>query len=186
VKLEDFWDGWLAKRSPDAAELANLESVFEARSISYSADDLEIDNTYTDAQPITLGHGQSHTIYAGVDSDFILFTTVSSTAAQQYTIKTSNLRNGADTYLTLYNSSGSNIIAYNDNSSGITYTPLTNYDYYDSLGNYVFPSNDTSTLSSRVQLTLEPGTYYVSVQTSPDRPKSAGRYGSYSLTISTP
>lgn len=162
VNIEDFWDGWLASYPTDSSA---LHTVFNGRLIDYSADSYETDNAVVSAQTFTVGLGQLHRIYGNGDLDYVVFTVPTST---QYTIRTSSLRNGADTYLTLFDSTGTNIITFNDNAT----SPPS------------LPPNDITALSSRIVQNLVPGTYYVSVNSSQNKPSSAGRYGSYVLTIS--
>jgi hypothetical protein len=198
TKLEDFWDGFL--KTNGTGSLVNLQNIFSARSIFYTVDSYGSgDNSFASASTFTVNTSQVHTLYSdptatsASDVDFVMFTVPSTTL---YTISTSSLRNGIDTYLTLYSTVGGSVIAENDNASNINYVPCAGnvqigcYDYYglDMFGNpvYVFPPNNASTLSSRIQYILSPGTYYVSVTTSPSRPYSAGRYGSYTLMITTP
>ena len=162
VSIENFWDGWLASYPTDSMA---LHTVFNGRLIDYSADVYETDNTPVTAQSFTVGWGQQHRIYGNGDIDYVRFTVPTTTT---YTIRTSNLLNGADTYLTLFDNTGLNVIYMNDNAT--SQPPL--------------PPNNTTALSSRIVWSLEPGDYYVSVKSSPDKPASAGRYGSYTLTIS--
>jgi len=144
-----------------------LHAVFNDRLIDYSADGYETNNTPVTAQSFTVGLGQPHRIYGNGDIDYVRFT-VPITAI--YTIRTSTLRNGADTYLTLFDSTGLNVIYMNDNA---TTQPL-------------LPPNNTTALSSQIVQNLVPGTYYVSVKSSQLKPASAGRYGSYTLSITSP
>ena len=103
------------------------------------------------------------------------------TAGTTYTITTSNLRNGADTFLTLYDSSGTPVVGTtNDNGNGTSYTPcaLNNMDCNSG------PRNNTTNLSSKIDFVAGyTGLYYVEVTSAPSKPSSSGRYGSYTLTI---
>jgi fibronectin type 3 domain-containing protein len=168
TKLEDFWDGWLSVNG--TGDLGTLNAIYSTRLITYQLDGFETDNTINDimsAPSYTPGMPQTHTIYGTGDEDFVQF---NATSNGLHTFSTGTLRNGADTYLTLHNDLG-NPLATNDN----TITPPAD------------PPNDTTTLSSRIQHLLTSGQiYYVSVKSSANRPASAGRYGSYTLTITTP
>lgn len=198
AKLEDFWDGWLITNG--TGDLPTLRTVFNERLIRYDDDVFGADdNTMATAQTFTVGVAQNHTLYSDPtattagDVDFVLFTVPATTA--NYTIRTTGLKNGPDTYLTLFSSTGTTL-ANNDNTNGTTYVlcvdgtpnnpPGCNYGTYDRDGFYVFPPNDGTTLGSSITWNLGPGDYFVSVRTSPNRPVSAGRYGSYTLTITTP
>lgn len=176
INLETFWDGWLEKQ-PDS-----LETIFSNRSIFFKQDLCEVDDSVAAAKGIGACGGDEHYLYktGASDVDFVSF---SANAGTNYTIETYNLKNGADTYLTLYDSS-MNKLSENDNANGVIYVSGFNYDYYDSFGNYIYPLNN-GTLSSKLPLFTPSisGTYYIKVNTSPNIPKSAGRYGTYTLKI---
>jgi hypothetical protein len=163
VNLELFWDRWLSVIGPSTP--ASLNTIFSNRLITYALDGYEADNTILTAKIYTAGFSQMHTLYATGDEDFIKFTATNTT----HTITTGNLINGADTFLSLYNT-GLSFITNNDNAV----PPGSN------------PPNNATALSSRIQYSsFVPGqTYYVSVKSSTARPASAGKYGSYTLTIS--
>jgi len=179
VNLEAFWDAWISLGKTISEP---VPTIFGSRSIYYMLDSFETDSQFVSASTYT-GIPQNHTLYGDVNLDYVLF---SASTGSQYTITTSGLTNGADTYLTLYNNTFNNILA-NDNASGITYISGSNYDYYDVSGNYVYPHNNATTLSSSLGFTsAATGTFYVEIKSSPNRPKSAGKYGSYTLTITSP
>lgn len=179
VNLETFWDGWLLR--PTAAfELSTLQGIFSERKIDYKVDSFGSDGSSVSASSYTSGTSQIHTLYPAGDEDYVAFTVTSTT--QPYTMSTSPARNGADTFITLLDSN--TIITANDNSSGRLYT---NSVPYNCDSNSVCHENTPDVLSSRISHTFtSPGTYYVKVTSSPNRPLSAGRYGSYTLTITSP
>lgn len=166
VNIEDFWDGLLASYATDSAEFA---AAFADRLIDYSPDGYEADDAHASASSFTVGGEQHHLIYGDGDQDYAVF---SVPTMAQYTIRTEHLRNGADTFLTLFDGTGTFEITNNDNAAPPP-DPAP---------------NDTTTLSSEIVQTLTPGTYYVSVKSAPttSRPLSAGRYGKYRLTITSP
>jgi hypothetical protein len=133
---------------------------------------------------------QDHTIYPGADTDYFKFTV---SAGYQYTISTSNLLNGVDTYLRIIAPDGTTPIATNDNISNNAYAAPFNCAT-DIRGNYVCHENRNDLLASRSILTpamissYGTGTYYVEITStaSVSRPLSAGKYGSYSLKITSP
>ena len=182
--LESFWDGWLSLRNPGSGELLTLNTIYGDRLITYASDMFEADDTLTSSTSYSTGSPQAHTLYGDKNEDYVKFTPV---VTASYAISTGDLRNGADTFLTLFDNAGTQLAA-NDNVNGIPYISGQNYDYYDSFtGEYVYPHNNTTNLSSKIEWTLTAGeTYYVSVATSNNRPKSSGRYGSYTLTITSP
>ncbi len=170
INLDTFWDGWLSQRAPAAPELVTLDLVFygtgsTGRLINYKADAFETDNLIATA--VTYTTPQDRTIYGTEDQDFVAFVATGTS----HTITTWNLRNGADTYLTLYGPSTTyNVITTIDNT---TYPGST-------------PPNTTTALSSRIiYSSFIPGlTYYISTKSATTPPVSAGKYGSYTLTIS--
>lgn len=188
VNLELFYDRWKSKFGDPTA------SIYTDRLIYYSDDTFEMDNDIASAQTITVNDtSQNRKLYSsaawpGDDADYVMF---SASSGSTYTITTSALLNGADTYLTLYNDVGSEISASastRDNANGIIWVQYSNYDFYDSNWNWIAaPLNNATNLRSRIVWTAPTtGTYYVQVSPSLKRPKSAGRYGSYSLTITSP
>jgi hypothetical protein len=198
VNLESFYDRWRTAYGLPVA------TVYTSRLIDYSNDTREVDDIFGTATLITVGAAaQTHTLYSltnapGVDVDYFKFVASPSTL---YTITTNTMLNGADTYVTVFAPDMSTILATNDNRSGIKWSAgdgmsycsgLENYDcYLSSNGTWQdAPLNDASSLSSRISIntstTGTTGTYYISVTSSPDRPKSAGKYGSYDIRITSP
>jgi len=157
VNIEAFWDGWLAQRSPQAAETALIEGIYSDRKINYRADAFEPDDGFVRILPsIALNYAEEHYLYnsAGPDKDIIPFTAVSGVS---YMAQTSQLLNGADTYIRVRAPDQTTVVGSNDN---------------------------TTLLASSVQFTAASnGTYYIEVTSSGSRPLSAGRYGTYTLRI---
>ncbi len=193
VNMETFWDGWLLARSSNADEIKQLQDIYGERSIFYKEDSYE--ELGDDATPparttpftVCVGTascaGETHYLFKADrttdDKDVISFT---ATAGATYTITTFDLKNGADTYLSLLAPDGT--MRFNDNSSGLSYTtPPLNCDSPDKC-----PKNGNDLLASRIILaaTAPRGKYFVEVRSSSSRPVSAGRYGSYTLKITSP
>ncbi len=187
VNLELFWDRWLLSQpTTTASGSISIGSIFTNRAIVYTA---EADSSVPSAATYTpnVTGAQVHYLYPDGDADYAVF---SATAGVHYTIKTSNLLNGADTFLTLLNADGITQTAVsgnpNDNTNNVTYTGtslpsgvcdsngICHYNGFDILG---------STISFAAPAT---GTYYVKIESSSTRPVSAGRYGRYTLTITSP
>jgi len=121
VNLELFWDRWLAVKGLSGV----LQTIFANRSISYAIDGYEGDNTILTTKMYTAGFPQIHTLYANGDEDFIRFTATSSS----HTITTSNLINGADTFLSLYGPSQT-LLRTNDNTVSPAPNPPTTQQLY--------------------------------------------------------
>jgi hypothetical protein len=199
VSLELFWDRWRSLRNISfPSEKTALEAIFGARKIYYKEDAYEAfgdDVVSGSSRTVTLPVSEVHYLYKAdntADRDIIRFT--ANSASQRFTIQTtSSLKNGGDTYVRILNESEVDTGTSNDNWNGVTYSaycgamyypdcPL-NGDIYNYLNQFISPAP----LSSRVFFTApEPGQYYVEVTTSSIRPPSTGRYGTYTLTISTP
>lgn len=164
VSLEVFWDGWLNRINPTEEDKIILRDIYQEREIYYVTDIFENDASAAFASVITSGVPQYHTLYAGdglsEDSDTIAF---AATANYSYTITTSGLTNGADTYLTLINT---------DSASDL-----------DLQGRDDF----LSSLASQIAFTAtETATYNVVISVSPYRLPSSGKYGNYTVTVTSP
>lgn len=102
-------------------------------SSSNNPDAYEVDNTPAQAKPITVnGSVQTHNFHVANDQDWAIFP---ATGGLAYTIETLNLGNRSDTYLYLYGSNGTTLIASNDDGGGglasrITWTASASGNYY--------------------------------------------------------
>lgn len=176
VNLEVFWDGWYALGKPD------VTAIFSERSILYSVDSYEPDdNAMSLSRKAALGVAENHTLFGGGDIDYIAF---DATAGQKISVKTTALKNGADTGIRII-APDSTVPASNDNTSGLLYANSVPNNCDPVTG--VCHENGFDILGSTASFTATAtGTYYVQVKSSPNRPLSAGRYGGYSLTITSP
>jgi len=186
--LETFWDGWMAQRVPSAEEYTNLKAVFNERRVFYELDGFESDNYIglyrkLDSCATDTCDGETHYLYQeelSGDRDLAAF---DARPGRTYLVETVNLSNAADTYLRILDSDGNLVfdatsaMMANDNRPGTVFC-----------GPYDNPCrvhNDDLMLSS--ELYFKPsksGTYYAEVTSSPNRPASSGRYGTYTLQIS--
>ena len=186
VNLESFWDGWLVEHVPTAEELTQLNAHFSERGVFYQEDSYESDDVSNVLRKAQLGQAETHYLYrdnAAVDLDIVAFDVVE---GKEYTVKTEQLTSGADTYLRILDqteaplSIGGVVIA-NDDADSAAY-----YSYDSSCGSSRVKNNATA-LSSKVTFTApSTGTYYAEVRTTIDAEPylSAGRYGTYDLTVS--
>ena len=186
VSIEDFWDGWF---NCPTCTTVNHESPTEMaaliadRKISFKLDSREPDNDAASAPDCPLlPCTSSHTLYTAGDLDYVKFT---ATAGASYTIQTSRLSNGADTFLEVLDTNGTTVLMSNDDATAVTKNSTCGVNFVTQQSNC--PPNDATTLSSKVVFTpTAGGTYYVRVKHAPAAPPSAGLYGSYDLKITSP
>ena len=186
--LETFWDGWMTQRAPTVDELTTLKTVFNERHVYYEHDNFEMDNYVglyrkMDSCVDVSCDGEIHHLYheeLDGDRDLVAF---DARPGRTYLIETFNLSNAADTYLRILDADGNVVfdatgtMMVNDNRPGTVFC-----EPYD---NPCRIHNDDLTLSS--ELYFKPAknaTYYAEVTSSPNRPASSGRYGTYTLQIS--
>jgi hypothetical protein len=178
VNMELFWDRWMASKPPSTGGIT-VQSVFEERQILYRDDAYEQDDSLATAVTITVGMLQSNrTLFSDGDSDYVRFTPQGSTS---YTIRTSSLRNGADTHLELYNDLGTLIPGKSNDNDKPPYTCNINAEVCHENGNDALSS--TLSFSSA---TPPAGPYTIRVYSAPLKPASAGRYGTYNLIVTAP
>jgi hypothetical protein len=119
-------------------------------------DDFEVDDAAASARPIAVdGAAQTHTFCPAGDRDWVQFNAASGT---RYTIETSSLGSESDTFVALYGTDGTTLIAWDDDSG---------------------PG-----LGSRITWDCPAGgTYYIKVRHY--NPQAAGADTRYDLTVST-
>lgn len=177
--LEPFWDGLLMQ--PGVTETA-AKTRFVEQQINYEVDGHEPDNTIgmrgivdcTAAATSCLI--ERHTLYNGAMVADIDIVPITVTNGHIYTISTSALTNGADTYLELLDSDGATVLAANDDVVNCGDPGLPQC------------SNNGSWFASRVvynAAVTSDATRYVRVTSVPyaSRWIGAGSYGGYSLTV---
>lgn len=182
VSMEDFWEGWFLQGHNSLTEMENITKEFK---MDFFEDSFENDDTPNSSRIFNLGSPrENHTIYPNGDVDYIAFDGIS---GQKYTIGTTDLKNGADTYLEILDSNGVLLIPpdpnnTNDNRNGSSYDPSCGQ-----VRKPFCPINDQTTLSSEIVFTpSQTGLFYVRVKSSPNAPPSAGRLGTYSILITSP
>lgn len=184
VNLEVFWDAW---NSPPGKP--DITATLSERAIKYFADSYEAaagDNIPNPSRLATLGQAESHTLFGSGDVDYVAFDAV---AGQPFTIKTTALRNGADTYIRIITPDQTTEVTNNDNTNGANYANTVPSNIYPAICDQWGECHENifDILGSTTGFTATaPGTYYVEVKSSPNRPLSAGRYGDYVLTITSP
>ena len=180
ANLELFWDRWIASYPTTSAV---SQALFEERQILYKPDGFEPDNDIASAATITVGIPQlNHTFYSDGDADFIKFMPLPNAA---YSIRTSSLRNGADTYLELY--SAGSATRTNDNTNNATYVATAPFNC--TVAPPVCHENGNDILGSLISFTspsIITGPYIIKAYSSPAKPASAGRYGTYNLIVTSP
>lgn len=172
--LETFWTTFSVSAST-AAFNSEFQAILQSRQIKLFKDTTEDVET-----ALLLGVSQQHTLYKtgsdpSGDVDRIPFSVTSGTT---YTVKTLNLSNGADTFLTIFNPSNVTIES-NDNTSGTSF-------FICGL-NSSCPKNNASNLSSKVTFTAQmSGTYTAEVSHAENAPPSAGLLGAYEIQLTSP
>jgi len=182
--MEMFWIEFMTLRSSDAN---NLKAIMRERQMNFfppEGDSFEADENAT--PPLNNGP-QTHSLYRidpdpTGDEDIIPFTVES---GKRYTLKTFELSNGADTLLTITDTTGTPVAGLqNDNPNGRTYqncgvNPIT--------GNSSCPDNNETNLSSSITWTASAsGNLQARVRRSPNAPPSAGLLGSYKIQLTSP
>ena len=185
VNLESFWDGWLVVHAPDSIDKPILQSVFNERSIFYQEDAFEADNSINPNRKINLNTDETHYLYSdqqSTDKDYVAFDAIKDST---YTLTTSNLTSGADTYIRVLNPDGTPLtingaVIENDDADANAY-----YGYDSICGTSRIKNNKTA-LSSTLSFTApSTGTYYAELRTTPDVEPylSAGRYGTFTFKV---
>ena len=200
VNLEAFWDQFKFLRGASfASEQTAITGYYADRLINYREDAYEAgaaDDTASHARSVTVPLlSDMHYLFKNDGSQDVDYVKFSAAAGQQFTVQTGvreDFKNGADTTITIYNSGGAVTVASNDNYNGLSYGSCdsagncpANGDMYDRVGNWVAPA----LLSSKVIFTAPvTDTYYVEIRptSAAVRPPSAGRYGTYTLQITSP
>ncbi len=185
VNLELFWDRWLAVNPADT--VSALATSFAGRSVLYTAD---TNTTPAAAATIVTDASTTGSLYPAGNADYW---SLSAVAGKAYTIGTSNLKNGADTFVKIF-TPGQALLGSDDNANDVVYSGTTLTTRYPSRPSDIDAGicdaygscheNGYDILSSRLTFTAPAsGTYLISVQSSTSPPISAGRYGTYTLTV---
>lgn len=187
VNLESFWDGWLVVHGLDSVKVDRvvLNNLYNERSVFYREDSFEADNAINPTRKISLNTPETHYLYSeqlSTDIDYVAFDVE---AGKQYTLSTSELTGGADTYMRVRKSDGTpltiaGIVIENDDADENAY-----YGYDGTCGTSRI-KNNTTALSSSLSFTApDTGIYYAELRTTPDVEPyfSAGRYGTFSFKV---
>ncbi|WP_428240236.1 hypothetical protein [Gynuella sp.] len=194
--LEAFWDGLLQAQSPSSIQLSQWQAALADRSIFYQQDAYEPDNDSLSAAllnchfsgqtlPWSCVSGRQHYLYRNdqlPDQDMIA---VQLSGGHRYRIFTHELRNGADTLITLLDQSGNVLIDADSH-------PIRNDDATDCelAPQGCYPLHDGSHFRSEVLYSPSFNeTVYVKIETTdavyldPSLYGYIGRYGSYQLSV---
>lgn len=125
ISLEDFFIGWQNQVVP--ADVAATVTIMNGRSVKYAADARESNNTPATATAITPSSPlASNTIYPAGDQDWFSFSVAAGDKAR---IETKNLGDGCDTYLEIYDTNGTTVIAVNDDRALGDTSSLLQYEF---------------------------------------------------------
>lgn len=176
VNSEALFNGWLSVHTPGAIELSTINNIFSERSIYYQDDVFEPDND-TASHSVAMNTPETHYLYHGGVDDFDKVD-VPMIAGKTYTIMTSDLRNGADTFLRLRTNAGT-LVAENDDYNNTYYRQDT------MCGQTRYFNDGTSLASKIVYVAPSTATYQLEVSRAQDAQSypAAGHYGTYTLTV---
>jgi len=182
TSLPVFWDGLLASDLYSPNDLSLLESIFADRAVLYQADSSELDDTLSSAsyQAVNAIPNVTNTLYSDElvsDIDYISF---DAEAGQSYTVSTTELYNGIDTLIQLYDPRGT-LLAKNDDA-----VP-DSYKLYDSVLGVTRVRNNTTAMASQIKFVAALSGRYVVAVTYANKQDPIydflGHYGSYKLLI---
>ncbi|MEK6749483.1 MAG: Ig-like domain-containing protein [Pseudomonadota bacterium] len=175
VNLESLWDGWRAT-NPSALDISTLNTILNDRQIYYQDDAYEPDDASA-TRTLAFNTPEVHYLYNNAAADIDKMD-IAVAAGKTYTLVTSNLRNGTDTYLRLRDTNGS-VVAENDDYNNTHYR-------MDNMCGEMRYFNDGTSLASKIVFSA-PGngvyTLEVSHTLDPQAYPSTGRYGTYTLTV---
>jgi len=188
TNLANFWQGLLISDLYDQGQLTNLTTIFAERQVHYKEDDFEDDDVISTANILQVGAITDHYLYKDDLSDDIDMFAFDVISGRTYSVQTSDLRNGIDTYIRILDENGNvadipgEIMENDDANPGVYYR----YDSDPSCGSTRF-FNDKTSLASKVEFTaISSGRYYVEVShlsTNINKFGAVGPYGSYRLTV---
>ncbi len=189
--LEAYWDGINLLGTLSIPQRQDIQTLLMGRQIFYTWDSNEQDNLMADATvqdcqttgvssfPYTCINGAQHYLYQSVEGRDVDYYAITLTANHTYRFYTYNLRNGADTLITLYDAAGSEIVSNDDGT-----------DCDDIVGKCISPMHNGSNFSSRLDyIPSSDETIYIAITTGPsvyDYPAGFGylaRYGSYQFSV---
>ncbi|MBW1679179.1 MAG: hypothetical protein JRJ08_03405, partial [Deltaproteobacteria bacterium] len=114
VKSE--WEKTIDNQAPPVCEYAYNTTIELKKEVPDGEDVYEPDNSFNEASVINLiSETQSHTFHTSSDADYVKLNVQGD---KEYYLETSNLKNGADTEIILYDTDGVTILADDDDSGG--------------------------------------------------------------------
>jgi subtilisin-like proprotein convertase family protein len=153
ITMETFVDFWIAI----GQYVPEFMQILQSHEIEYFEDAFEQDDVFGQAAiKQTDGTVYHHTYYPAGDPDWSSFT---GNPGEEYVIKTSELFDGADTVLELYDTDGTTLLAFNNDWEQSAKYSLISF---------------APTVS---------GQYFVKSYRFSETPKPIGEYGKYNLTI---
>jgi hypothetical protein len=156
ITLEDFFKGW--QNRVDSGILSETQEIFYSRSIKYFSDKNEANNQASNATTIS-DIIRENTIFPAGDVDYFKFTAY---AGDKIVLETTNLGDGADTFMTLYSTDGISILATSDDvaefdkSSKIEYTVPIDGTYFAKVNAYTADDQITEFGFYDIRLSINP------------------------------
>jgi hypothetical protein len=177
--LEAFWDSLVGFEQPSATTLAVWQSTIATKGIRYELDEYELNDSVNSAQLLSIDETQTHILYRNYytnDQDWFKLNLLE---GQGVLIETFDLKNGADTYLEVFDASYT-LLASNDDA----------FDC-EALPSNCSPLHNGTNFSSQISFVPSVASvYFIRVKTAesvlndPTNFGYLGRYGEYSLKIS--
>jgi hypothetical protein len=215
VNLEMYWEGLLTEYDAIvSADLTSYENVFKERSINYLQDQYENQSDDISALPTldctnvmsgeecrswkgTLYRNLPESLGGSKDKDIVA---VMLDSSKTYNIETSNMRNGADTYLSIYSDLNGDLAYLPSKPAGDEDDVVFFSGARNIFGSLIDCPVEAISISSgacmvnngdnlRSRIIFNPnvnGTYYIEVKSTPDPEPAlfAGNYGDYTITVS--
>ncbi|MDH3325475.1 MAG: pre-peptidase C-terminal domain-containing protein, partial [Gammaproteobacteria bacterium] len=184
TSLPVFWDGLLSSELFFSNELVTLEGIFNDRRVNYKSDASENDNTLATATVLLVdavpNPNETSTIYSdslAADVDYFSFT---AQAGKAYKVSTTELFNGIDTAIRLFDADG-NLIGANDDADPTAYLKDDPYAGAKRV------RNNKTAMASAIDFTASAnGQYFVEVKFADKTSFTydfVGHYGSYKLVV---
>jgi hypothetical protein len=176
--LESFWDALVGFEQPNLTNLEVWQAALRTKDIRYELDEYELNDSVNSAQMLTIDETQTHVLYRNYYSNDQDWFKLNLLKEQGVLIETFDLKNGADTYLEIFDASYT-LMASNDDAFDCEILPSN-----------CSPLHNGTNFSSQISFVPSmSGEFFIRVKTAesvlndPLNYGYLGRYGEYSLRI---